>query len=98
MEEESNPGENQIERMTLLEFPCWFPLKAFGRDEEAFEDAVAAIVRKNVSHPEETIVSSKLSREGNFRVVTVRFMAESKAQLDRIYSELNDDPKVLMLL
>ena len=98
MEEETNPEENQVEQPSLLEFPCWFPLKAFGRDEEAFEEAVAAIVQKNVSHPEENIVSSKLSREGNFRVVTVSFTAESKAQLDRIYTELNDDPKVLMLL
>lgn len=82
----------------LLEFPCWFPVKAFGKNDHAFEDLVAGIVRRHVSKPEENIISSQESNQGKFLAVTVRFMAENQAQIDRIYTELNDHPHVLMLL
>lgn len=93
---EKDPIEG--ERSSPLEFPCWFPIKAFGKDEDAFEEVVAAIVRRHVARPEENIISSRLSRNGSYRAVTVRIMAENRAQLDSIYQELTEEPRVLMLL
>jgi len=93
---ETDPIEG--ERSLPLDFPCWFPIKAFGKDDDAFEELVAAIVRRHVTRPEENIISSRISRNGNFRAVTVRIMAENRAQLDRIYEALTEEPRILMLL
>jgi len=82
----------------LLAFPCWYPLKAFGKNSSSFEDLVAGVVRRHVARPEENLVSSRESRDGTYLAVTVRFMAENQAQLNEIYAELNENPHVLMLL
>ncbi len=81
-----------------LQFPCVFPIKAMGRNEEDFELFVASVVRKHSPEPDILSVRSRLSREGAFLSVTVTITATSREQLDRIYLELSGHERVLMLL
>lgn len=89
---EKNPDE------TLLEFPCEFSIKAVGLDENNFDLLVIKIVRKHIRYLAEDTVSSRNSSNGKYLSVTVTVTAESKAQLDAIYTELSSHDRVVMAL
>lgn len=83
---------------TLLEFPCQFPIKVMGDNSAGFENEIVMIVRKHAPQPGESAVRSKPSKTGKYLSVTVTFTAESKAQLDNLYREVNSHPQVKMVL
>jgi len=82
---------------SYLEFPAEFPLKAIGSGE-GFEAWVVAIVRKHVPDLPEHCTTTNASAGGKYLGVTVTFTATSQAQLNAIYTELSQDPRVRMLL
>ncbi|MEE8496283.1 MAG: DUF493 domain-containing protein [Xanthomonadales bacterium] len=84
--------------MTLLEFPCRFPIKAMGRQSDEFEVLVSGIVTTHAQLWPDEPIRSTLSKAGNFVSVTAVVEAQSKAQLDAIYQELTDCEQVLMAL
>lgn len=94
-----HPPESKTDMQeTLLEFPCKFPVKAMGRDEDGFEALVTNII---LAHAEKYIdepVKINPSSSGKFISVTVTIEAHSKAQLDKIYQDLTDCGQVLMAL
>ena len=83
---------------TLLEFPCDFALKAFGKQSDSLTDTVLALVREHVDDVADDAASARPSNGGKFLAVTVNFTATSKAQLDAIYQDLTAHPAVLMAL
>jgi putative lipoic acid-binding regulatory protein len=83
---------------TLLEFPCAFPIKAMGRNEDDFETLVTTLVFRHAAPVPGEAVKVNESGEGNFVSVTVTVEATSKEQLDRIYHDLTDCDRVLMAL
>ena len=92
------PAEEPAEQESYLEFPAEFPLKAIGGGE-GFEAWVVAIVRKHVPElAEHPPVIARPSAGGKYLGVTVTFTATSQAQLNAIYAELGQDPRVRMLL
>jgi putative lipoic acid-binding regulatory protein len=85
-------------QVSLLEFPCRFPVKAMGRQSDEFESLVTDIVTRHATlWPDEEIVS-KPSGAGNFVAITAVITAESQDQLDAIYQDLTDCEQVLMAL
>jgi putative lipoic acid-binding regulatory protein len=83
---------------SYLEFPTEFPLKAIGSGE-GFAEWVVAVVRRHVPElAEQPPLSTNASAGGKYLGVTVTFTATSQAQLDAIYTELGQDPRVRMLL
>ena len=84
--------------LALLEFPCRFPIKAMGRQNDEFEALVCGIVTRHAQlWPDEPIRSTP-SKAGNFVSVTATVDAKSQAQLDAIYQELTDCEQVLIAL
>lgn len=79
---------------TLLEFPCEYPIKAMGESSADFDELVVEIVRRHVQSLAENAVSSRHSSGGKFTSVTVTIQATSKAQLDAIYQDLTDHPRI----
>jgi len=83
---------------SLLEFPCRFPIKAMGRQNDDFESVVKGIVSRHANlWPQEPIRCTP-SKAGNFVSVTAVVNAQSKDQLDAIYQDLTDCKQVLMAL
>jgi len=82
----------------LITFPCTFPVKVMGANQEDFESLVLEIIQKHASISAEGVVTSRLSRGGKFISLTVRILAESQEQLDAIYGELSVHERVLMML
>lgn len=83
---------------TLFEFPCHFAIKVMGKNIPEFEATVLSIVRKHVPDLSEGAVSAKPSSGDKWLSLTVSFTAQSKAQLDALYIELNASDQVVMTL
>ncbi len=79
-------------------FPCSFPLKVFGKDEDRFEAFVVAIVLRHVPDLQTENVTSRLSENGKYLAVTATFIADSREQLDALYMELSAHDRALMVL
>lgn len=94
-EHPKNIGEGEE---TLLKFPTPFPIKAMGKREDGFAQAITEIVRKHAPDFDPATLEMRPSKNGNFLSVTATVNAQSKAQLDAIYHELTANPSVLMAL
>ncbi len=81
----------------IIKFPCMFPLKVMGLNNEEFSSSVMAIFYKHLD-PDRLSSSSRASSGGKYLSITVTFMAKNRAQLDAIYNELNAHELVLMTL
>ncbi|HEY4722514.1 MAG TPA: DUF493 domain-containing protein, partial [Anaerolineae bacterium] len=64
-----------------LQFPCSFPLKAVGYNDDDFEALIVSIVRRHVPLLDEGAVTSRTSNGGKYLSVTATFIADSRAQL-----------------
>jgi hypothetical protein len=82
----------------LVEYPILFPLKVIGMDEDDFELFVVEIVRRHVPELVEENIISRLSNGNKYRSVSFEFIAESRAQMDALYTELRSHERVLMIL
>lgn len=83
---------------SLLDFPCEFPIKAFGEATEDFDLLVVSLVRRHAPGLGEGAVHKRLSSAGRYMSVTVTIRAESQAQLDAIYQDLTREERVVMAL
>jgi hypothetical protein len=81
-----------------LTFPCTFPIKVMGKNSKSFEGEMVMIARRHIPQLDEGAVQSRESRNGNYLSVTITFRAESRAQLDALYSEFNAHDAVAMVL
>lgn len=88
----------QAEPETLLEFPCDFPIKAFGLDTDDFEKRVLEIVVRHTLGMPPVSVSRRMSNGGRYLAITVTIRAHSKHQLDSIYQDLTDCPEIMMAM
>lgn len=83
---------------SLIEFPCDFTLKVFGKATNAFEIAVLTIIKKHVATLQENAIRQRYSKDKNYLSLSVTIHAHSKAQLDAIYQDLTKEPCVIMAL
>jgi putative lipoic acid-binding regulatory protein len=98
MSSNNNSDQPTDQAETLLEFPCEFPVKAMGRDEDGFESLVTGIILGHADIYMDIPVTSTPSSSGTFLSITVTIEARSKAQLDLIYQDLTDCERVLVAL
>lgn len=81
-----------------LTFPCEFPVKMMGRDEQAFHEAARAIVARHAPGIDASAFRATHSSKANFVSLTVTITAESQAQLDALYTDLSADEQILVAL
>ena len=82
---------------TTIQFPCSYPLKVMGLNNELFEPAMKTIFETFIETGTVTYVK-QLSSGNKYVSITATFTAESKEQLDALYRALNDHELVLMTL
>jgi len=83
---------------TLLEFPCDFPIKVMGQATEEFRSLALGIVTRHFGPLEADRIAERPSRGGRYLGLTITVRAESKAQLDAVYTELTSCRQVLVAL
>lgn len=78
------------EKKSLLEFPCSFPIKIMGINNDNLIAEVTAVVSRHCNDfdPEDDIKIIH-STKGNYISVTATINATSQQQIDSIYLALN---------
>ncbi len=82
----------------LLEFPCRFPVKVMGANDSDFREHARALVEAHAGPVPADRIESRTSRNGRFLSVTLHVQAQSREQLDAIYTALTSSSRVLMAL
>ncbi len=85
-------------REPKLEFPCEFPLKVIGINDDGFEAFSIEIVQRHVPNLDRGTISQKISEGGKYRSVSFVFIAESREQMDGLYRELTASERVKWVL
>lgn len=81
-----------------LQFPCEFPLRIIGRNEDDFEGFAIAFVREFVPALQTDAVRSRFSNGGAYISITMTFTAESREQVDAIYQAMTGHERILFAL
>ena len=84
--------------LTLIEYPCDFPIKILGRTQAGFAQAVLEIVRLYAPDFDGATMEMRTSKKGKYLSVTCVIRAISRQQLDDLYRALCDHPMVVMVL
>jgi len=83
---------------TLLEFPCDFPIKIMGEATDEFRSLAVGIVTRHFGAPDAERIEERPSSGGRYLGLTITVRAQSKAQLDAVYTELTSCRQVLVAL
>ena len=86
------------EEQTLLEFPCEFPIKIMGLNDNDFIPYICDLVRPFYPELNDSHVHQRTSGGGKYISITLTIQATSKQQLDNIYCCVSADPRVKMAL
>ncbi len=97
-QDEIKAEEAALERETLLEFPCEFPIKIMGPATADFEAQIRAIALVHVGEVPEAAWRIRPSAQGNFVGMTLTFTATTKRQIDNLYRAITAHPDVKMCL
>lgn len=81
-----------------FDFPCDVPVKVFGRSGAGFREAVLDIARRHFPALDDSEINERPSRQDRYLSITLTVRAESRAQLDALYTELSAHDAILMLL
>jgi putative lipoic acid-binding regulatory protein len=85
-------------QVSVLEFPCAFPIKIMGRRQDGFAQQIADIVVRHAPDFDPATLEMRTSSAGNYLSLTATVNATSREQLDDLYRELVAQPMVAMVL
>lgn len=84
---------------SLIEYPCRFPIKVMGANNQAFVVAITEVARATEpGFDEQRHLEHRPSRAGNYLGITLRIEVHSRAQLDNLYRTLTSHPLVKYVL
>lgn len=81
-----------------IEFPCDYPVKVLGRNVEEFRPLVLEIFERHAPGFDETTITVRDSRKGNFLSLTVTITATGPEQLEALHQDLRATGLVQMVL
>jgi len=87
-----------VNKETLLEFPCDFPIKIMGAAQDGFAQTILAVVIRHAPDYDAATMELRASSGGNYLSLTCTVRATSQAQLDALYHELSAHPLVKVVL
>lgn len=87
--------EQQPEGLT---FPCVYPVKAMGLTSEDFPDHVRGLIAPFVDDLSDNRVRTRASSGGKYTSVTVEVVAADRAHLERIFTALHNDDRIVWTL
>lgn len=81
-----------------IEFPCRYPIKVLGHNDENFKSVVVEIMTTHAGVISDSDVTLKPSAKGTFVSVTVIITATGEVQLTAIFEELKATGRVKMVI
>jgi putative lipoic acid-binding regulatory protein len=86
------------ERKPQLEYPCAYPIKVMGLDENDFAAHVVTIVRRHDGTLREEDISFRASSNGKYLSVRVVITATGPEHIQALFEELKASGRVAMVL
>lgn len=83
---------------SVIEYPLDFPIKVMGLNTPEFRPAMVALFRRHAPDFDEATIEARTSREAKYLSLTITIHAQSREQLDALYSDVSDHPLVTMAL
>ena len=83
---------------SLIDFPCEFPIKILGKDNDVFENTVSQIMSKHDQEYSELSVKKNNSKNKNYIALTWVVNVNNQDELDNIYKDLSKDKNILFVL
>jgi putative lipoic acid-binding regulatory protein len=83
---------------TLIEFPCYFPIKVMGEVHDEFTSTVIEIIKQKNGKFDPSTIEMKGSSEGRYISLTCFVYVTSKPELDDIYRSLSSHPMIKVVL
>ncbi|OIN91785.1 MAG: DUF493 domain-containing protein [Comamonadaceae bacterium CG1_02_60_18] len=94
----SSPPPPDADQPSLIQYPCAFPIKVMGVQNEQLVAAITHIAQQFDPGFDATTVTLRPSKGGNYLGVTITINATSRAQLDELYRTLSTHPLVKVVL
>lgn len=91
-----SPADNT--QPSLISYPCQFPIKVMGHNNDALVGAITHIARQFDPEFDTATVELRPSKAGNYLGITITITATSREQLDEIYRTLSTHPMVKVVL
>ncbi|CZG05430.1 TPA: DUF493 domain-containing protein [Legionella pneumophila] len=85
-------------KTTLIEFPCYFPIKIIGINSELLLNEIRQIVINHFPTFKNEHLTHKTSEQDKYLAITVTVYAENQISLDGLYQDLSQHPAVKMVL
>ncbi|MCK5719112.1 MAG: DUF493 domain-containing protein [Thiomargarita sp.] len=82
----------------LLQFPCAFSIKVMGIATDNFAQAMFKVVKLYSDDLKQEDISLKTSRNGKYLSLSINIIAQSRSQLDALYTALSQHQDVTMVL
>ena len=83
---------------SLIEFPCYFPIKIIGDAHQDFINQISVLITKHIEDFNTKKIEFKFSKEGKFISLTCTIYVTTKKQLDLIYIDLSSHPMTKFVL
>lgn len=83
---------------SLIEYPCAFPIKIMGERRDELAQTVLDIVLRHDPNFDGGTMEMRTSSTGKYLSLTCTVTANSRAQLDALYTELSGHPMVKVVL
>lgn len=79
-------------------YPCWFPIKVIGENTENLKTVIVEVMSSfgEVIRPDE--MERTHSKNEKYLSITFKIVARSREHIEQIYSELNAQKEVKMVL
>lgn len=94
----TGPAVPVAAQVSLIEYPCRFPIKIMGRTREGFAQAILEIVQRHAPGFDGASLEMRSSSAGNYLSLTATIEATSREQLDALYADLVAHPMVAIVL
>ena len=92
------PISADVQRESLIEYPCDFPVKVMGARVDGFAEAMCHVAQQFDPSFNPATLEMRASKAGNYLSVTLTIRATSREQLDNLYLALTAHPMVKVAL
>jgi len=79
-------------------FPDNYSIKAVGKDSNDFAEHAISIVASIIEADQPVTHKIRESKKGTYISVTINFIAQSQEELDRVFTVMNADDRVMWVL
>lgn len=81
-----------------IEFPCRYPIKVMGLDENDFSNEIVRIIRVHAPDLKDEDINFRPSRHGKYLAVNVVIMATGVEQIEMIFNDLKASGRTAMVI